>query len=345
MTKSFLKIGSLIAGIGASFIAAFSFKEAIRQASAEQSALNRLAFAFQANGIQAESATEKFKEFAERLQATTIASNDQVLAGGNLLVSLGRLSGEGLERASKAAVDLAAGLNIDVGQAFEALSRASAGNMRGLQQFGIRVTDTGNKVENFNEAIRKIEERFGGQGAAALKTFDGALIGLQHNFEDFLKSIGKAIVDPPKLVAAINFISKEIVKLTELVSKSFDSKAVDQMVLSIISFSIVLSQSVLPVVEVIGRAVDLGITRLLNFGTVLRNLFSGNLTEIITKMGEDTKAKLESLFNLDTTTATQELLNNLNAMVTAAEETMKRLGGVLSKPIDEFGETIRRVMG
>lgn len=210
IASGFGSIKSQIIALGTTVLGAFTFKEAIGEAIEAQNAMQSLRGAMALAGQDAASASAQFKTFAENLQRTTGVSDDLIVKNASLLISLGKLSGEGLQQASKAALDLSAGRMIPLEEAFEKVARAAQGHTESLKRLGIEVKKTGDATTDFNAALEKISSAFGGQAQAQFNTFGGALKGVANAFKDVLEEIGKLFVQSKTLQAVFKLVIESL---------------------------------------------------------------------------------------------------------------------------------------
>lgn len=205
-------IGAKLGAIGAAVGAALAFDKVLNEAMEADEALNSFATAARNAGQNVAKATMEMESLAESIQRTTTVSDDAITKNASLLVSVGRLSGEGLERATRAAVDLSAGLGKDLGTAFDIVTKATEGNVAALKKYGLEVSSAASDSQKLNAALSFIEERFGGSAAAKVNTFSGALAQLKNNFADVLEGLGKIFTRSPVVTALMTALSAEIGK-------------------------------------------------------------------------------------------------------------------------------------
>jgi hypothetical protein len=101
--------------------------------------------------------------------------------------------------------DLARTKTMSLEDAARALSRAQAGNARIFTQFGITLDNSKPKAEAVEEAMKKLEQRLGGQAQAYAKTFAGQMAILTENLGNLAEQIGMRVLPfLNKLVAGLN---------------------------------------------------------------------------------------------------------------------------------------------
>lgn len=220
------------------------FQSSTREAMEAESATNAFASSLIQIGKYSEDAVNNFKNYAQTLQQTTGVSDDLIVRNASLLTSLGNLSGKGLERGTKAALDLATALQIDIGTAFELVAKAANGNTSALSRYGIKISENIPKNEKFAKTLEMIEKRFGGLAETRLNTFEGSLVNLSNAFSDFQESVGNFIVQSPALRVVINAIAELITKFTNGI-QSIQSSGQDflkPLILGVLNFASVLNE-------------------------------------------------------------------------------------------------------
>jgi len=164
--------------------------EAAVAASAQQErAETKLAVALANTGQSIRGTLPGLKAYASELQRATGIGDELILENQAILVSIGKLRGEGLERATKAALDLSAS-GVDLKTAFELVGKAAAGETGRLKRYGIVIGDSIPQAEKFEAALGKLESTFGGQAAARLRTYEGQLTAVSGKFGDLAEIIG-----------------------------------------------------------------------------------------------------------------------------------------------------------
>ncbi len=131
-------------------------------AEVQRLAVNKLELGLKNIGKFTPEASAEMQKFASSLQAVTIVGDEAILTGAALLTTLGGLSGEGLKKATVAALDLSAAIGIDFQTASNLLARAASGNVSALTRYGLTIETTGNKQQDCQNLLGLIQERMGG---------------------------------------------------------------------------------------------------------------------------------------------------------------------------------------
>lgn len=240
-----------LAGEAFSEMAGF-IKESVNAASESESALNSLKFALASTGLLTDQNVKSMQDFATQLQETTAFEDDAVIASMALLQSLARLDTEGLQRATTAAADLAAVLNIDIATASRMLAKAAEGNTVALNKLGLEFDKGSTDAETFSNVLTTLEKRFGGAAQAQAKTFAGALAQLSNIYGDLQENVGGLIVQNPAVIAAFNTLKSAIIKVGASISEMFGSGNSD-MVANFFRLMLDGSAAVLLTMDAVGR--------------------------------------------------------------------------------------------
>lgn len=201
-----------------------------------EEALNALNVALAQTGIYSEGTSRDLQEFASQIQATTRFEDDAVIKSMALLQSLGQLDSQGLKRGTRAAVDMASALNIDLNTAMQLLGKAAQGEIGTLSRYGIIVEKGSSSAETFSKVLGLIESRFGGSAQGKVKTYAGALDQAKNAFGDLVEKTGNFIVKNPVVIKILNDVTAGFISLSEWVDKN--SEAILQMVNTAIPIAI-----------------------------------------------------------------------------------------------------------
>ncbi len=333
-------IKTLIAGLGASLIAAFSVKEIVGEAIEAENAMHKLRASFSIAGVDAASASEGFRKFAENLQKTTGFSDDAIIKNASLLVSIGKLTGEGLERATVAAANLSAGLGISLDDAMEKVARAASGNVEQFGRLGIHIKNTGNAAADFQTLLSRLEGTFGGMAQNQINTFGGAMTKLSNSFHDLLENLGNIIIKSPVLTAIIKALSSVLDRAAQAVAEFAGSgDHIGNLIKKLLELSRVIIQNVGPPVELLFNVMKTGILTTITGLTMMvqgLTVVGQAILDVLRQPILDTVAavgKLVSLFDKDlgasfqtfaasTIDSTQTALAQLNTLTESATNSL-----------------------
>lgn len=174
---------------------AVAIGSAIRAAAEAELAENKLAQALRNQGVSSQEAVRQLTAHASKLQALTATSDEAITESMALLTTFG-LMGQPLKDATKAALDLSAGLGIDLKAAVMLVGKAASGETSALGRYGIAIKDGLPPSERFAAVLQQIGARFGGAAEANAKTFTGRLAALGLAFDDLKERIGRMLIGP-----------------------------------------------------------------------------------------------------------------------------------------------------
>jgi hypothetical protein len=195
LSKTFRQLAGLV-GAGSAIYGIVSFSRAALDAFSKQELASRkLETAMRNLGVFSRAALEEQLAFASALQASTKYGDETITETQALLTTFG-LYGDQLKTTTKAALDLASGLGIDLRSSALLLGKAAVGETSTLSRYGIVIDDGIPKAQRFAEALRQINERFGGAAAAEAETYSGRIAQLANRFDDLKERIGKLLLGP-----------------------------------------------------------------------------------------------------------------------------------------------------
>jgi len=323
------KVGLSIAGLAA---AAFAAKQvfdvlagalsaAVTAASKQEDADVKLAAALRTVGQNTAAVRQDLDNFASGLQDLTTI-DDQVIQGmAGILASLGRLTGEGLKRATLAALDFAAATGQDGVAAATLVAKAADGSTAALSRYGIRVEEGLSKSEAFSRALEIMERKFGGLAAASGQTFSAALRRIDNDFTDLQEQIGAAIVKSDGFRVVTAATSTALKDLQRLLREN--PQLLEDLERGLLTVTIAAARTALAVGEA-GVVLVQNTAHLREALSVLAAIASGQSARAIAEIG---------IALATATSATKEAspaLDALRVIIHQAEESLKGLQNELA---------------
>ena len=184
--------GMLMGAIGGAAIGSF-LRSSVEAFGRQELAVRNLRSALEELGTPSKTALAEMRSFAAGIQRVTVIGDEAVLEIMQLGASLGRLSGDALKRATKAAIGLSRRLGIDTTAAMRLVARAAVGDTQMLARYGVKLEETLTPQEKFNELLR--------MGAVAFrlateeaKTATGQMQQLGNAWGDFKEKAGATIL-------------------------------------------------------------------------------------------------------------------------------------------------------
>jgi len=189
---------------------------AVKEAAQQQEAIKRLESALRTAGRYTPQYVDSLKNLAGEFQKVTRFTDDAVNSVQTTLTVFGA-SEKNIKGLTQAALDLAAGLGIDLGTAALFVGKAMQGNVVMLQRYGIQVAKTSDEGKRFAEIQRGIAGRFGGRALADAQTFTGRLVQLKNAFGEVAESAGSIIVQSASINRFLSTTATGILDLAEKV--------------------------------------------------------------------------------------------------------------------------------
>lgn len=212
-------------------------KEAVNESIQAEQATLKLTQALATIPGQTQASVDAFTDFSQSLADLVGIDNDVINANAALLASLGRLSGVDLQNATKAALDLSAGLGIGLEDAFRKVAIAAQGNTGQFTRLGFEISKTGSDAQKFTQVLQQIESRFGGLAqATAAGTFEGALRRVSVAFSNVQETIGNAITSSPAIRELFNFIADGLNKASKAIAEFAGTGGINSLVIQTIRF-------------------------------------------------------------------------------------------------------------
>lgn len=185
-------IGGLAAGYASIGGAVDILKKAVANAIEAERATNALTQAVRAQGQDVARVVPHLTKYAEALSQAALASDEAIMGAQKTLVSVGGLSGKALDAATRSALDLSAGMGIELTEAATMVAKAAQGTVTAFSRLGAEFREGSTDAEKFEAATRWITARFGGAAAAEIETTAGAIHELNEAVGELLETLGQS---------------------------------------------------------------------------------------------------------------------------------------------------------
>lgn len=232
LQKSGINIGALAKGglVVAAAAAAYKglstvLRTGFEEAQKTEDAINALNVALKNTGRFTPDISRDLVNYAEALSDVTTVGDDAIISTSALIQSLGNLDKQGLERATKAALNLSAALGVDLNSAAQLVGKAAAGEVGSLSRYGLIIEKGANQAETFEKVLSKLEDRFSGAAQAKASTFSGTIARLGIAFGDFSKAIAASITESEFFKGALDSITTSFKFWTNAIKPSTSSVA------------------------------------------------------------------------------------------------------------------------
>jgi hypothetical protein len=190
-------------------------KESIKASAEQEAALNRLAQSLRSTGSFSQQAVEDFAQFASELQKTSVFGDEVVIGQLAIAKSLGATNQQ-----AKDLVQAAANLSATFGGSLEEnvmkLGKTLSGvtnrelsktlpELRGLSEEALRT----------GEAIKIVNDRFGGAAASELNTYAGQTTALSNAFSDLQEELGAFVTSSESVNGLISIATGLFQEITQ----------------------------------------------------------------------------------------------------------------------------------
>ncbi len=205
-------IGEL-AGIFSFAAIADFFKKSLEAYGEQEAAMAKLTRALENHGIASDAMVGHLEDMSRHFELLTGVEDNLITTAQTTLVNFG-LQGDMMDKATKAALDLSAGMGIDLNSAALLIGKAFEGNTSTLSRYGIQVSKNLDPTKKFAQVLQEINSKFGDASTAQAQTFTGQLKLMGDAFNHLQEAVGKIIAGE----------SGGIVKwITDMIQKTTDA--------------------------------------------------------------------------------------------------------------------------
>jgi hypothetical protein len=201
--------------------------DAVQAAVQQEDATNRLNVALQNQGTFTEELSRRYHDMATSLQRSTRFGDEAILEVQQRLVAIGNVGPAEMEKVTKATLDLATALKIDLSTASLLMGKAAQGNTEALSRYGLKLDENIPKSQKFAELMRLVQDRFGGSAERDIESYGGATAQLTGVWGDFLEELGNFIIKNPTVIDGIHKTTQAVIALTEALKKHKDAAQQD----------------------------------------------------------------------------------------------------------------------
>lgn len=182
-------IGATVAAYASFQTAANFIRESIKAAAEADRVMAQLEQALRSSGQEVERNARTLDRQADALAQVSKATDEQIKEAQTLLLTMGGLSADGLGRATKASLDLAAVLKTDLRSATLLVAKAAQGQTETLSRYGIVLKDGIAESEKFEAVLSAIATKAAGQARAEVENLEGAVIQLSKAWGDLQEEV------------------------------------------------------------------------------------------------------------------------------------------------------------
>jgi len=149
----------------------------------------------------------------------------------------------------KTALDLSALSGDDVVSTASALSKAYAGNTKGLQKYGLGLSKTQLAAMSFDEILKQVNKVAGGQAVVAADSYAGALDKLTVAAANAKETIGKGLVTALTEAGGVNGFDGALKGINDFVSGLSDAIIGTERLIKILGFFVYNTKGTNPITQ------------------------------------------------------------------------------------------------
>jgi hypothetical protein len=196
---------AVVGAVSASFHVLTEFvNESVAAYSKQEDATVKLTAALRQHGLATPEVISQYNALATTFQNTTKYADEDIQAMESLLTLVGNVMPSQMQAALQASTNLASGLGIDLETATRLVAKAAEGHTTALGRYGITVDAADVSSRGLAAVLDVINEKFGGQAAAAIETYAGRVAQAANAWDNVKEALGKIIIEDPLVTNAIN---------------------------------------------------------------------------------------------------------------------------------------------
>jgi hypothetical protein len=188
--------------------------DAIEEAGKSEVVNARLATALHATGREAQMSFEQFDALSVSLSKVSAFDDESIKSAFQVLSQFPTIDTGSIESITKAAMDLSAAMGGDLTANAEAIGRAletgviprTWGFNQALKDQFKAQTDAGQSAAALTTLMDGLNSRYGGQAQAQIGTYNGQMMLLKNNWDNFKENIGNQYI--PGLAGLLQWINK-----------------------------------------------------------------------------------------------------------------------------------------
>ena len=231
-TSHVLKLAAAAVSIGALYLAfrkiTREVSEFIDLAGKQEAVEKRVEAVLKATGQAAGYNLSQLTAMASGMQKLTTVGDEVILSGQAILLTFKKIRGEGFERATMAALDMAEVMEGDLKGSIVMIGKAlndPIANLSAMTRAGVQFTAgqkdmikqlwlSGKTMEAQNIILTELESQFGGAAAAARETYSGALKAAKNATGDLKEEVGFLIIKNEASIVLIKEVETWSIKMT-----------------------------------------------------------------------------------------------------------------------------------
>ena len=226
--KSALSMGSMLrraAAAAAFYFGARAIARFVRSSlelyGVQEKAVRGLADALELLGDNTAANIYDMQQFAREMQKQTVYGDEMILELMAMGSAMGKLSGQTLKDATKAAIGLSKAYKIELEGAMRLVARAAVGDTTTLARYGIKLGDVKTTQEKFNKVLELGARNFS-LATGEAETFSGKVTQMRNLIGDLKERVGSALVPifSPLVERMTNWVSNNTEAMGQWIEKT-----------------------------------------------------------------------------------------------------------------------------
>ena len=182
-------------------------------ANAQEVAFQRLANSMALTGQYTQESQKDLESFSNEMENMTGVSDDVIASNLALLSSITKLDSEGLKKAQKSALDLSAGLGIDLSTATSMVAKGIEGNVGAFNRYGIEIEKGATSAEGLTNVLKGLAQ-FNDAAKGSMQTFDGVVLKTTNSWGNLTESLAANVTQNSVVKTVIGEVGKVFDQLT-----------------------------------------------------------------------------------------------------------------------------------
>ena len=196
-------------------------------------------------------AASSFERFSEELSKKIGVDNDVINSNAALIASIGRLSGDALEKATLAAANLSAGLGVSLEDASRRLALAAEGNVTAFQKLGFEFNKNASDSEKLKSVIDQVNQRFGNlANNLANNTFEGVMNRIKVAIDNASEALGDFVTKSPVIREVLKIFAESVERITEFLKSANGKDFLETAILQMVKFSQYVTDYLIAPIEI-----------------------------------------------------------------------------------------------
>lgn len=236
-SSAFVGMATIFAGIGGSALAlASSFQNFANKAMEAEEKTAKLEGALMQAGTYTKEAMEQAEGYATALSRISTEDDDAIKGAEALLIRFARLSGEGLEQATKATLDFSAVTGKDLNTSAMIVGKTISSNTNFLKKYGIEVDGAKGSSERLTSVIEQLNLKMGGEASNLASTTIGQYKQMKNEIDNLEESIGGGLL--PIYKELLSTIKETAIYWTDAMPDSKKTKGYYQDIINDVNLQI-----------------------------------------------------------------------------------------------------------